>query len=158
MIEPGSRATIVLSPEYLFPLLDLMLCVGGSGERAEFSRFKPGADEQGGVRRKEKRFTSELELVCKSLHGKFKTTTLNISEGGALIKISEKIPIGTMINVKIKHPKVFFPINVQAQVARIQNEPYSAGIRFIFKDKSTRKRVAKLIATLKDHIIMEISY
>lgn len=109
------------------------------------------------VIRSARRYGVGLRVKYKQGGAVMVDTTDDISEGGAFILSDDPIPVGSRVELKLLPPGSLFGVGVKAVVAwRRDRGRRGFGVEFLFDSDRQRKRVARLVGTLKEQILREL--
>lgn len=108
--------------------------------------------------RKSRRIPYSVQVVYETDAGFVKEFTEDISEGGTFIMTQQQLPVGTMIECRLKPPGYLMGVKLKGRVAWVSKEGQSAGmgIEFLFSSERQRKRIKDLCSKLAHEITTAI--
>lgn len=103
--------------------------------------------------RRDRRLPVKLE-VHYATHSVFLAdVTDDFSEGGMFVRTGDLLDVGTPLRIKLKPPGHLFAIRLRGEVAWQKSDGRRGfGVRFLFDKPSVRRKVAGLVARLREQV------
>ncbi len=100
--------------------------------------------------RRSRRIAYSVQVAYETDAGFVKEFTEDISEGGTFIKTDRQLPVGTLLECRLKPPGYFMGVKLKGRVAWVskQEQPAGMGIEFIFTSHRQRKKVQDICRKL----------
>jgi type IV pilus assembly protein PilZ len=110
--------------------------------------------------RRDRRLPVRLE-VSYATHSVFLSdATDDFSEGGMFIRADDILDVGTPLRIKLKLPGRLFAVRLRGEVAWTSSdeERRGFGVRFLFENPRTKKKVAHLVERLRQRSLRNLEH
>jgi uncharacterized protein (TIGR02266 family) len=103
-------------------------------------------------RRAHPRTSVTLKVEYPSLEGFLQDYTINLSQGGTMIRTNRTLQIGELIHLSLSFPRLWERIHLKAEVRWIRtetNQEKTIGVAFNVKDEQQKNALADLVERLQ---------
>jgi uncharacterized protein (TIGR02266 family) len=120
--------------------------------------FAQGRESVNHVER-DRRYALQVDVKLRQGAMELTGITDDISEGGCFVKTDLVLPVGTVVDVKLKAPGSLFGwMTVPAAVAWTRSDKHRTGVglAFHFEGDKQRAKMKKIVALLKERMVREL--
>lgn len=100
--------------------------------------------------RRARRIAYSIQVAYETDAGFVREFTEDISEGGTFIRTERHLPVGSMVECKLKPPGYLMGVKLKGRVAWVstQGQPVGMGLEFLFSSERQRKKIQELCRKL----------